>query len=61
MICPLNSGICKTVYSRFRSWALADLWHAIVYDLDFNEDKIGSLLDATILRARQDDLADAVV
>ena len=51
---PSEFGNWKTVYSRFRRWALADLWHAIFYPLAFSEDEIGSLLDATVIRAHQD-------
>jgi len=46
-------GIWKTVYNRFRNWALRGWWQDLFRECEVVED-IGSLLDASIVRAHQD-------
>lgn len=51
---PERFGNWKTVYSRFRRWAIAGRWEAVFRALALSDDEIGTLLDATIVRAHQD-------
>ena len=46
-------GPWKTVYNRFRNWALRGWWKQLFRDTPF-EEKVGSILDASIVRAHQD-------
>lgn len=49
-------GNWKTVYNRFHRWALAGRWEAIFIELrlEADPDEIGSLIDASVVRAHQD-------
>lgn len=46
-------GGWKVIYNRFRRWARRGWWHDIFRGLPVDED-IGSILDASIVRAHQD-------
>ena len=52
---PERFGSWKTVYSRFRRWAIAGKWAQIFRQLSFTKDQIDALLlDSTYVRAHQD-------
>lgn len=51
---PERFGPWKTVYNRFDRWAKRGVWERIFRALQTRVDKVGSLLDATIVRAHQD-------
>jgi len=46
-------GPWKTIYNRFRNWALRGWWNDLFRGTPV-EEKVGSILDATIVRAHQD-------
>jgi transposase len=46
-------GPWKTIYNRFRNWALRGWWNELFRGIPI-EEKVGSILDATIVRAHQD-------
>ena len=46
-------GPWKTVYNRFRNWALCGWWKQLFRGTPI-EEKVGSILDASIVRAHQD-------
>ena len=49
-------GSWKTVYNRFHRWAHAGRWEAIFIELRLkaDPDEVGSLMDASVVRAHQD-------
>ncbi len=47
-------GPWKTVYNRFARWAERGVWQDIFDALKIEVDDVGSLLDATVVRAHQD-------
>jgi len=49
-------GNWKTVYNRFYRWAHAGRWEAIFNELrlEVHPDELGSLVDASVVRAHQD-------
>ena len=47
-------GPWKTIYNRFARWAKRGIWQDIFKALQIEVDDVGSLLDATIVRAHQD-------
>ncbi len=50
---PERFGPWKTVFNRFDRWAKRGVWKAIFEALRI-EDDVGSLMDASIVRAHQD-------
>ena len=53
---PERFGSWKTVYNRFHRWAKTGRWKAIFEELrlEADEDELGSLVDASVVRAHQD-------
>jgi transposase len=51
---PERYGSWKTVYNRFHRWASTGRWESIFKALRLNVDEVGSLVDASIVRAHQD-------
>ncbi len=51
---PERFGSWKTVYNRFHRWAHTGRWEAIFKELRLEVDDLGSLVDASIVRAHQD-------
>ena len=51
---PSRFGSWKTVYNRFRNWANRDIWLDIFRAVTLNDDEVGGMLDASIVRAHQD-------
>ena len=51
---PERFGSWKTVYNRFHRWAHTGQWEAIFKELRLEVDDLGSLVDASIVRAHQD-------
>jgi transposase len=51
---PIRFGSWKTVYNRFRNWANRDIWLDIFRAVTLNDDEVGGMLDASIVRAHQD-------
>ncbi len=51
---PERFGNWKTVYNRFSNWAKRGLGVRIFKELQLRVDSIGSLLDASVVRAHQD-------
>jgi|SRR6478735_2965588 len=51
---PERFGHWRTIYNRFSNWAKSGKWEAIFKALSMGKDEIGSLLDASIVRAHQD-------
>ena len=51
---PERFGAWKTVYNRFSRWAKRGVWERLFKELAIEVDEVGSLLDATIVRAHQD-------
>ncbi len=51
---PERFGSWKTVYNRFHRWAQTARWEAIFKELRAEADELGSLVDASIVRAHQD-------
>jgi len=49
----LQFGVWKTVYNRFRNWAQRGWWHDVFRGSEI-EEGLGSVLDASIVRAHQD-------
>jgi transposase len=50
---PERFGPWKTIYNRFARWARRGVWENVFKALRIDDD-VGSLLDATIVRAHQD-------
>jgi len=51
---PARFGSWKTIYNRFREWAMTDRWLDIFNALALNDDDIAGIVDASIVRAHQD-------
>lgn len=51
---PERFGSWKTVYNRFRNWALKDVWAAVFRELRIDVDDTASIVDGSIVRAHQD-------
>jgi transposase len=51
---PSRYGSWKTVYNRFSNWARREVWLHVFKALALSDDEIGSLLDASVVRAHQD-------
>lgn len=51
---PERFGPWKSVYNRFANWARKGHWAAIFRELQFEVDKIGSIVDGSVVRAHQD-------
>src|SRR6516165_2345298 len=51
---PERFGNWKSVYNRFRNWALKDVWMRVFRELRIDVDETASLVDATVVRAHQD-------
>ena len=51
---PSRFGSWKTVCNRFRNWANRDIWLDIFRAVTLNDDEVGGMLDASIVRAHQD-------
>jgi transposase len=51
---PERFGSWNTVYNRFHRWAHTGRWEAIFKELRLEVDDLGSLVDASIVRAHQD-------
>jgi len=51
---PERFGPWKTTYNRFRNWARRNVWQEIFRALVVDEEDIGAMLDATIVRVHQD-------
>jgi len=51
---PERFGPWKTIYNRFRNWARKDVWHDIFRAARVEEDDIGGIMDASVVRAHQD-------
>jgi transposase len=50
---PERFGPWKAIYNRFSRWARRGVWEEVFKALQIDDD-VGSLLDATIVRAHQD-------
>ena len=51
---PERFGPWKTTYNRFAAWAKRDVWLSVFKALSLSDDGVGSLLDASVVRAHQD-------
>lgn len=51
---PERFGSWKSVYNRFANWAARDHWATIFRELQLEVDKIGSIVDGSVVRAHQD-------
>lgn len=51
---PERYGPWKTVYNRFGRWAARGVWEGLFKQLQLEVDDVGSLMDATVIRAHQD-------
>ena len=51
---PQRFGPWKTIYNRFSRWAARGVWERVFKELQVNIDDVGTLLDATVVRAHQD-------
>lgn len=51
---PERFGPWKTHYNRFRLWARKDVWQELFQAIAIDEEELGSMIDATIVRAHQD-------
>jgi transposase len=51
---PDRYGSWKTVYNRFDRWAKRGIWERLFKQLRIDVDKVGSLIDGSIVRAHQD-------
>ena len=51
---PERFGPWKTIYNRFSNWAKREVWREIFRTVAVNEEELGGMLDATIVRAHQD-------
>jgi transposase len=47
-------GPWKSVYNRFNNWAAAGVWEKVFRALQPEPDKVGSIVDGTVIRAHQD-------
>jgi transposase len=51
---PERYGPWKTTYNRFARWAARGVWERLFKELQVEIDDVGSLIDATVIRAHQD-------
>jgi transposase len=51
---PERFGPWKTVYNRFANWAAKAHWAEIFRELQVEVDRIGSIVDGSVVRAHQD-------
>ena len=51
---PERFGPWKSVYNRFANWARKGHWETIFRELQYEVDEIGSIVDASVIRAHQD-------
>jgi len=51
---PERFGNWKSVYNRFHRWAQTGRWESIFKELRLGIDELGSIVDASIVRAHQD-------
>jgi transposase len=51
---PERFGPWKSVYNRFGNWARRGLWSQIFKALQLEIDDVGSIVDASVVRAHQD-------
>jgi transposase len=51
---PERFGNWKTVYNRFRNWAVKDVWQQVFRELQIDVDETASIVDGTTVRAHQD-------
>ncbi|NNC20019.1 IS5 family transposase [Corallococcus exiguus] len=51
---PERYGPWKTVYNRFGRWATRGVWEGLFKSLQLQVDDVGSLMDATIIRAHHE-------
>jgi putative transposase len=51
---PERFGKWKSVYNRFRNWALKDVWKRVFLELRIDVDETASIVDGTVVRAHQD-------
>ena len=51
---PERFGNWKSVYNRFHGWAQTGRWETIFKELRLGVDELGSIVDASIVRAHQD-------
>ena len=51
---PERFGPWKSVYNRFRNWALKDVWAQVFRELKLDIDDKASIVDGTTVRAHQD-------
>jgi transposase len=51
---PERFGNWKSVYNRFRNWALKDVWSRVFLELRIDVDETASIVDGSVVRAHQD-------
>lgn len=51
---PDRYGPWKTTYNRFRNWARKEVWADVFRALAVDDEELGAMMDATIVRAHQD-------
>ncbi len=51
---PERFGNWKSVYNRFRNWAVKDVWSRVFTELRIDVDETASIVDGSIVRAHQD-------
>jgi transposase len=51
---PERFGKWKSVYNRFRNWALKDVWMRVFLELRIDVDETASIVDGSVVRAHQD-------
>ena len=51
---PDRFGPWETIHHRFLNWAKRDVWREILEGASVNNDDIGGILDASVVRAHQD-------
>jgi len=51
---PERFGNWKSVYNRFRNWALKDVWVFVFRELRVDVDDTASIVDGSVVRAHQD-------
>jgi transposase len=51
---PERFGNWKSVYNRFRNWALKDVWVRVFRELRIDVDETASIVDGSVVRAHQD-------
>ena len=51
---PERFGNWKSVYNRFRNWALKDVWVRVFLELRIDVEDTASIVDGSVVRAHQD-------